>query len=170
MLNLSLTAVFRGEVTVEGEIPPRDAFWEDTALALAEPLRVELRAHSVGEGILVRGRIRTRLELECRRCLTPVEHEIDDSVEMLFEPIADEEEEVALDGEVYPLPPRGDTIDLRPALREQLLLRVPDYVECGEDCRGLCPQCGTDLNRATCSCVPEKGPSPWDALTKLKFD
>jgi uncharacterized protein len=170
MLNLSLTAVSRGEVAVEGEIPSHDPFWNDTALALAEPLRVELRAHSVGEGILVSGRMRTRLALECRRCLTPVEHLIDDGIEMLFEPIADEEEVVALDGEVYPLPPRGDTIDLRPALREQLLLRVPDYVECGEDCRGLCPQCGTDLNRATCSCVPEKGPSPWDALTKLKFD
>ena len=170
MLILSLTAVSRGEVAVEGEIPPGDAFWEGTDLALAEPLRVELRAHSVGEGILVRGRMRTRLELECRRCLVPVEQEIDDSVELLFEPIADEEEEVALSGEVYPLPPRGDQIDLRPALREQLLLRVPDYVECGEDCRGLCPQCGTDLNRATCSCVPATGSSPWDALTKLKFD
>ena len=170
MLNLSLTAVSRGEVTVEGEIPPHDPFWEGTALALAEPLRVELQAHSVGEGILVRGRMRTRLVLECRRCLVPVEHIIDDRVELLYEPIADEEEEVALSGEVYPIPPRGDVIDLRPALREQLLLRVPEYVECGEDCRGLCPQCGTDLNRATCSCVPESGPSPWDALTKLKFD
>ena len=170
MLNLSLTAVSRGEVAVEGEISPDDRFWEDTALALAEPLHVELRAHSVGEGVLVRGRMRTRLELECRRCLAPVQHEIDDRFELLYEPISDEEEEVALSGEVYPLPPRGDVIDLRPALREQLLLRVPEYVECGEDCRGLCPQCGTDLNRATCSCVPETGPGPWDALTKLKFD
>ena len=170
MLNLSLTAVSRGEVTVEGEIPSPDPFGDETALALAEPLRVARRAPSVGEGILVRGRMRTRLALECRRCLTPVEHEIDDGIEMLFEPIADEEEEVALDGEVYPLPPRGDTIDLRPALREQLLLRVPDYVVCEEGCRGLCPKCGADLNRATCSCVPEADPSPWDALTKLKFD
>jgi uncharacterized protein len=170
MLNLSLTAIARGAVTVEGEIPPDDPVWEGTDLALAEPLRVELRAHSVGEGLLVRGTMRTRLRLECRRCLAPVEQEIDDEVDLLFEPMADEEEEVALSGEVYPLPPRGDQIDLRPALREQLLLRVPDYVVCDEECRGLCPQCGTDLNRATCSCVPETGPSPWDALAKLKFD
>ena len=170
MLNLSLTAVSRGEVPVEGEISPDDPVWGDTDLALAEPLRVELRARSVGEGILVRGRMRTRLVLECRRCLTAVGYEIDDSVDLLFEPMQDEAEEAALSGEVYPLPARGDQVDLLPALREQFLLRVPDYVVCGEDCRGLCPQCGTDLNRATCACVPEAGPSPWDALKKLKFD
>lgn len=170
MLNLSLTAVARGEVAVAGEVSTDDAMWEGTALALAEPMRVELRAHSVGEGIFVRGRMQTRLELECRRCLTPVEQAVDVDVDLLYEPLADEDEEVALSGEVYPLPPRGDQIDLRPALREQLLLQVPDYVVCEEDCRGLCPKCGTDLNRATCSCVPEAGPSPWDALTKLKFD
>jgi uncharacterized protein len=168
MLNLSLTAVARGEATVEGEISPEDPIWEGTELELGEPLRVDLRAHSVGDGVLVRGRMWTRLELECRRCLTPVEQEVDIDVDLLFEPLADEEAE--LSGEVYPLPPRGDQIDLRPALREQLLLQVPDYVVCDENCRGLCPKCGTDLNRATCSCVPEADPSPWDALTKLKFD
>lgn len=170
MLNLSLTAIARGEVGVQGEIAPDDPIWEGADLALAEPLRVDLRAHSVGEGILVRGRMRTRLELECRRCLTPVEQVVDIDVDLLYEPLADESEEVELSGEVYPLPPRGDQIDLRPALREQLLLQVPDYVVCEEGCRGLCPKCGTDLNRATCSCVPEADPSPWDALTKLKFD
>ena len=170
MLNLSLTAVSRGEVTVEGEISPDDPIWEDTAVALAEPLELQLRAHSVGDGILVRGRMRTRLELECRRCLTPVEQEIDDKVDLLFEPLADEDEEAALSGEVYPLPSRGDQIDLRPALREQLLLQVPDHVVCDEACRGLCPKCGTDLNHAACSCVPDADPGPWDALTKLKFD
>lgn len=170
MLNLSLTAVSRGEVRVEGEVAPEDPVWEGADLALAEPLHVELTARSVGEGVLVRGRLRTRLDLECRRCLTGVTHLIDEPVELLFEPLADEEEEVALSGEVYPLPDRGDLVDLRPALREQLLLRVPEHVVCDEACRGLCPQCGADLNQTTCSCVPEKGSSPWGALKNLKFD
>ena len=170
MLNLSLTAVARGEVSVEGEISPDDPVWEDTGLALAEPLRAELSGRSVGDGILVRGRIRTRLNLECRRCLTAVSHEVEDSIDLLYEPIADVEEEVALGGEVYALPPRGDGVDLRPALREQLLLRVPEHVVCEETCRGLCPHCGTDLNQTACSCVPERVPGPWDALKNVKFD
>jgi uncharacterized protein len=111
----------------------------------------------------------TRLVLECRRCLKEVPTEVDASVDMLYEPLerleADE-----LGGEVYPIPPRSGELDLGPALREQLVLQVPDFVVCDEACRGLCPQCGADLNETTCSCVPEENESPWDALRKLKFD
>ena len=170
MLNLSLSAVERGEVKVEGEIPPDAALLDDSGLALAEPLRVELRARTVGEGVLVRGHILARLGLECRRCLAPVDVEVDDAFDMLFEPVEGTEEAAELDGEVYPLPARGDVLDLGPALREQLLLRVPEHVVCDEACRGLCPQCGADLNRTTCDCVPERPSSPWDALKDLKFD
>lgn len=169
MPTLSLAAVSRGEVEVRDEVAPDDPLWDGTELSLQEPLRVELRAQSVGEGILVRGRISTRLVLECRRCLKEVPTEVDASVDMLYEPLerleADE-----LGGEVYPIPPRSGELDLGPALREQLLLQVPDFVVCDEACRGLCPQCGADLNETTCSCVPEESESPWDALRKLKFD
>jgi len=169
MPTLSLAAVSRGEVEVRGEVAPDDPLWDGTDLALQEPLRVELRAQPVGEGILVRGRMSTRLVLECRRCLKEVPTEVDASVDMLYEPLerleADE-----LGGEVYPIPPRSGELDLGPALREQLVLQVPDFVVCDEACRGLCPQCGADLNETTCSCVPEENESPWDALRKLKFD
>ena len=169
MPTLSLAAVSRGEVEVRGEVAPDDPLWDGTDLALQEPLRVELRAQPVGEGILVRGRMSTRLVLECRRCLKEVPTEVDASVDMLYEPLerleADE-----LGGEVYPIPPRSGELDLGPALREQLLLQVPDFVVCDEGCRGLCAQCGANLNETTCSCVPEENESPWDALRKLKFD
>jgi uncharacterized protein len=170
MLNFSLMNVARGEERIQGEIPADDPIWGDARVILREPLQAELRAHSVGEGVLVRGHIRARVGMECRRCLTEVEQRIEEPVDLLFEPISDEEEEFALSGEVYPLPARGDQVDLRPALREQLLLKVPDHVVCKEACRGLCPRCGTELNRSQCSCVPEVEQSTWDALKKLKFD
>lgn len=170
MLNLSLAAVSRGEVRIQGEVSPEDPMWEGTGLALREPLSVDLRARSVGRGVLVRGPIRMVLDQECRRCLVPVVTEVEDTVELLFEPLEGEAEADELGGEVYPLPERGGEVDLRPALREQLMLRVPQYVLCREDCRGLCPHCGTDLNRSSCACVPEAEPSAWDALKKIKFD
>ena len=169
MPTLSLAAVSRGEVEVRDEVAPDDPLWEGTGLTLREPLRMELRAQPVGEGILVRGRIWTGLELECRRCLAKVPTEVDVQVDMLYEPLEKAEAD-ELGGEVYPLPPRGSELDLGPALREQLLLQVPDLVVCNETCRGLCPQCGTNLNDATCSCVPEERGSPWGALKKLRFD
>lgn len=170
MLNLSLTAVARGEQTIDGVIAPDDPLWADTGVALLEPLRAELRGSEVGEGVLVRGRVHGRLAQQCRRCLAPVEWVLDDAVDMLFESISDEEEQAELAGEVYPLPARGDLVDLGPPLREQVLLRVPAFVLCDEECRGLCPQCGADRNRSDCACVPAEAESPWQALKKLKFD
>lgn len=170
MLTLSLAAVARGEVEIREVLPADDPRWEDTGLAPLEPLQVDLRAFSVGEGVLVRGQLRTRLQLECRRCLTTVDTPVETTVDVLYEELKSEEEEQELSGEVYPLPARGDTVDLWPALREQLLLNVPVYVVCQESCRGLCPQCGTDLNQTTCSCVPERAASPWSALKDVKFD
>jgi uncharacterized protein len=169
MLNLTLAAVDRGEVRIREEVQPDDPMWAGSGVTLAKPLHVDFRASSVGEGILVRGSLRTTVRLECRRCLEEVEHEIDENVDLLFEPLAGGEEDEA-DGEVYPLPERGTELDLTAAVREQLLLHVPQFVLCREDCKGLCAHCGTDLNQGACDCVSEPAPSPWDALKKLKTD
>jgi uncharacterized protein len=169
MLNLSLSSVVRGPVRIQEEIPVDHPAWEGSGLHLKEPLRVDLEARPVGEGVLVRGEMRTVLAAECRRCLTAVSVALGDTVDLLYEPLSDEEE-AELGGEVYPLPAQGDNLDLGPGIREQLLLRVPGFVVCSEDCRGLCVQCGTDLNTAACECVPEPRESPWGALKNIKFD
>lgn len=166
---LNLVEVSRGETRVSGEIAPEDPLWDGSDLHLDEPLRVDLRGQAVGDGVLVRGTMATRLAMECRRCLAPVRVDVADEVTLLFEPLAGDEEE-ELEGEVYPLPARGDELDLRPALREELILRRPDFVVCSETCRGLCPTCGANLNETTCSCVPVEESSPWSALKNLKFD
>lgn len=168
MLNVSLTALDRGEVVVREQIPADDPMWEGSGVTLAGPLDVDLTARQVGDGVFVRGRLRTTVRQACRRCLSTVEQPVDDVVDMLFDTLGEDEEEA--EGEVYPLPARGDTLDLRDAVREQLLLRAPEFVLCREECRGLCPQCGTDLNQGECECAPEKAESPWGALKNVKFD
>ena len=168
MLKVSLKALERGEVAVREQVAPDDPMWEGAGFELAEPLHVDLTAREVGDGVFVRGRLRTRVRLACRRCLAPVELPVDDTVDLLYETLADDEQEA--DGEVYPLPPRGDTLDLGEAVREQLLLRAPAFALCREACRGLCPRCGADLNESECDCVPETAESPWDALKNVKFD
>jgi uncharacterized protein len=168
MLKVSLSALDRGEVRVREQVAPDDAMWEGAGLTLAAPLDVDLTARSVGEGVFLRGRLRTTVRLACRRCLTSVDRQIDDTVDLLFEPLGPDDVEV--EGEIYPLPPRGDELDLRDAVREQLLLRAPEFALCTEECRGLCPKCGTDLNAGECGCAPEEAPSPWAALKQVKFD
>ena len=168
MLNVSLTALDRGEVRVREQVSPDDPMWEGSGVTLAGPLDVDLTARQVGDGVFVRGRLRTTVRQACRRCLASVEQPVDDTVDMLFDTLGEDEEEAG--GEVYPLPARGDTLDLRDAVREQLLLRAPEFVLCREECRWLCPTCGTDLNQGECDCAPVKAESPWDALKNVTFD
>jgi uncharacterized protein len=168
MLKISLAAVDRGEARIREQVPAEHPMWQESGVELARPLDVDLTASSVGDGILVRGRLGTAVRMPCRRCLAPVEQQVDEMVDFLYEPVS-AEEEADLEGEVYPLP-RGTELDLTEAVREQVLLSIPAHVLCREDCRGLCPGCGKDLNEGDCSCVPEAAPSPWDALRNLKLD
>jgi uncharacterized metal-binding protein YceD (DUF177 family) len=73
--------------------------------------------------------------------------------------------DVDLDEETYPLV--GDQLDLRPLVRDALLLELPLAPLCREDCRGLCAQCGTDLNSGPCECEPARDPR-WNALDALR--
>jgi uncharacterized protein len=168
MLKVSLTALDRGEVHIREQVPPDDPMWDGAELTLAEPLDVDLTAREVGEGVFVRGRLRTTVRLACRRCLSSVEQPVDDIVDLLYMTLDAEDEEA--EGEVYPLPARGDELDLREAVREQLLLRAPQFALCREECRGLCPTCGADRNQEECGCVPEPAASPWAALKNVTFD
>lgn len=169
MLKLSLSALDRSdEVRLQETIPPDHPMWEGLGAALSAPVEVDLTARDVGEGVLVRGRLRSRARLECRRCLTETERAIDQPVDLLFATLEEEDEDAG--GEVYPLPARGSDLDLSGPVREQIVLHLPQYVLCREDCRGLCPQCGADLNAGPCDCAPEQAESPWDALKKLKLD
>jgi len=168
MLKVNLAALDRDEVRIHEQVAADDPMWDGSGVNLVEPLEVDLTARSVGDGVLLRGRLRATVERECRRCLAGVRQPVDDTVDMLFAPIGEDEDE--LGGEVYPLPERGQELDVTDAVREQLLLRAPQYVLCEEACRGLCPQCGTNLNEGSCDCVSEAAPSPWDALKQVKFD
>ncbi len=169
MLHLSLAVVDRGEVALREEVPADHAMWSGTGVELVRPLDVDLTAREVGDGVLVRGSLRTAVRLSCRRCLEPVEHELDAHVDLLFAPPMEGEEE-GDDGEVYPLPPRGDALDLTDAVREHVVLETPALALCREDCRGLCPSCGADLNQGACECAPRAEPTAWDALKNVKFD
>jgi DUF177 domain-containing protein len=168
MLHLHLAGVDRGEVLLREQVPPDHPMWNGTGVELVEPLDVDLAARSVGDGVLVRGTLRTKVRQACRRCLAPVEQEVDEHVDLLFAEPTDEDD--ADDGEVYFLPARGDDLDLTDAVREQVLLQAPQFTLCREDCAGLCPTCGKDLNEGPCECVPEAAPTPWDALKNVKFD
>lgn len=150
---------------VEAEIPADDPRWTDAGIVLKEPLRVELELQQAGPDVVVRGWLGGRAVLSCRRCLVPVEHEIDQEVTWLFRSGISEAEAEA--EEVYALPAKGRELDLVPAVWEEVALAVPEYVLCDPECRGLCAHCGGSRNQVECRCEEPAVDDRWAALRRL---
>lgn len=166
MLQIDLYRLRReGRTRLDAEIAPGDAFWQDLDVVPAAPLEVRLDAQQAGEDVVVRGALRGEFELACRRCLEPVTVSIDEEIGLLFREGEQEE-----DGEVLSLPETGTELDLSGPVREQVLLAVPRFAICREGCRGLCPQCGTSWNVATCDCTEDETDERWAPLRRLKKD
>jgi uncharacterized protein len=164
MLRVDLRELARaGAVETRGELRQGDPALEGTDITLREPVTVDGRLQSIGEGRFYwQGRLRTVVQGECRRCLTPVATPVNLEIGALFT-----EDPEAEDPDAYSVPPEGTEIDVTPAIREELVLAAPRYVECREGCKGLCPQCGKDLNASPCDCVPATD-ARWQPLKALK--
>jgi len=164
MLSFDIRSLEKHAVHVDGSLQPDDAVWEEADVRPSEPIRVIGRLSSAGEGrFYFSGRMEGRVTLPCRLCLEEVDVEVDEEVHFLLAEIGAEE---ADDPDVFLYDPNARMLDLRAAVRETWLLTAPAYVQCREDCNGLCATCGTNLNDNTCSCTPTKTESRWDALLK----
>jgi uncharacterized protein len=164
MLQVDLRELSRGPVDTRAEVAPSDPIFAGLDLALAGPVVVGGRLQSTGEGRYYwHGTLQAVVRGECRRCLTSVQVPVTADVGALFS----RESGALEDPEAYALPPHATVVDLGPAVREELALAVPRYVVCREECRGLCPHCGKDLNAGPCGCAPDGDPR-WRALADLK--
>lgn len=154
MLQIEIRAIGdRGKPTV-GVVPADDPLFEDAAVKLLGPVSVDGQIRAMQQGNLHwSASLNGLVGGECRRCLGPVRARIDDLVEVIFS----DDPELLEDPSVYRLPPGNERLDLRPAIREELLLRAPAFPLCREACKGLCQRCGADLNTGPCHCT---GPEP----------
>ncbi len=145
----------------------------DYEFDLRESPLVTGRAERAGLTVRMRGEIKTTLAAQCDRCLNDVAIPVEIPFDLLYAP-ADPGEgrpgehelhERDLDLAVY----ENEQINLDELVLEQLELSLPSRVLCREECRGLCPQCGADLNVAPCDCQPQVDPR-WQALAELKAE
>ncbi len=163
MLVIDLRRLTQAPLEVAGEIDRDDPLWEGTGLRLARPLAVGGRAEAIGGGgaVRVHGSLDARIQASCRRCLKPIELDIADAFDLVFDPQATLADE---DLTLYRLDSASDELDMRPALKERLILAGSKYPVCRKDCRGLCPRCGTDLNMDECNCVTVEPDPRWGPL------
>ncbi|MCP4713795.1 MAG: DUF177 domain-containing protein [Deltaproteobacteria bacterium] len=142
-------------------------------LAILSPLILRIKLLLAGNKILLNGSFKVALELDCARCLKLFSVKIAGDFRYVFWPQQEqslnEEQELRQDDlEVVYF--AGDHIDLPSLVKEQVCMHVPDYPRCREDCRGLCPRCGVDLNMRPCSCTENDAASrsPFGLLKQLK--
>jgi len=114
--------------------PSEIGLTEDDFKSLS-PLNVTADIERVGNTVLARTQIKTRLSFVCARCLETLEH---DSVQ-----------DFQFD---YLLEPTTEFIDLGEDIRQELIVGLPIRVLCKDDCKGICPKCGMNLNKEQCHC------------------
>ena len=150
-----------------------DAFKADEDYKIVEPVRLAFDVHKDKQTFRLDGRVQTTLELSCGRCLEPFRWTVDEPFELTYEPrrafTGDHEREIA-DEDFSSAFYDNDQIDLEQLIRERFEMSLPMKPLCRDDCQGLCPVCGTNLNRGTCSCKRDWEDPRFAALKKLRAE
>ncbi len=146
--------------------------FEDDYFSLIEPAQVRLNIGRSIETYTFSGSIGCIVSGECCRCLEMIEEPLETDFRLLVQRKQASEEELeamAEEEEVMILDPGTKSLDLKEEIREALFLALPLRVYCKPDCKGLCAQCGANLNKSECDCTEKPDDSRWAALKELKF-
>ena len=150
-----------------------DAFPRDTEYRIVEPVSLAFDIFKDKDAFRLVGDVKTVLELPCSRCLEPFRWPVDSHFDLRYQPhthnTGDGEREVEED-DLTTAFYDNEEIDLGQLMEEQFYLSLPMKPLCTEDCKGLCPRCGKNLNRETCDCKRDWDDPRLAVLRKLKAE
>jgi len=171
-LDIPLASLKQGQNKLNFKLQPSDLDLQPREVAenpsfefFVGPVDVALAITRSGLRLLVTGRVSYRAKLECATCACEYECDFEEPVTAEFLSCDEEAEEPGNksgcdDGGGL----HGNWLDLLPMVRDAIHLAVPIAPRCRPDCRGLCPECGADLNQGQCRCVlaaaPKSGSGP----------
>ena len=153
---------------------PEEVGDEPGTYRVVAPVDLAFEIHKDKDKFRLVGTVTSELELLCSRCLEPFRLAVAAPFDLRYLPASDvssdaerEVDHEDLETSYY----ENDAVDLNELLREQFYLALPMKPLCRDDCRGLCPQCGTNLNTGTCGCAPvweDPRLSPLKGLGKIR--
>jgi uncharacterized protein len=166
-------------LVLQGGIAPGRLQRLGEAAGVPAPVAVDLRLDRESDVYLLTGSVDGAVELECESCRAAFRWRLPERLFLSVDP--EPERGVYRDpsqkGEVWVVEhadehveaPDGQ-LDLIAALEDEWLLALPQSPRCGQDCKGLCPVCGTNRNEAECGCAQPRRENPFDILAQLKKD
>jgi uncharacterized protein len=170
MLSLNLAKVREAHERFEQVYDPEQLGTFDDAFRVAGPVTLAFDIYKDKDQFRLVGSVQTTLELPCSRCLEAFTWPVDSSFDLRYQPHARntgegerEIEEDDLTTAFY----ENETIDLGQLMREQFYLALPMKPLCRDECKGLCPTCGTNWNKGACDCT-NQWEDPRLAALKLK--
>ena len=157
------------DIQDEGLVLDLEEKFEAEEVSLLSPVRAHLELTKQHSEVIVEGSLNAELEFECSRCLKKFRRVMDVSVNVVYHPVKElgDDRHGLKDDEMDMGFYQGDELDLQELIREQVMLNIEMKPLCDENCRGICSQCGTDLNTDTCSCETKKIDSRLEVLKKL---
>jgi DUF177 domain-containing protein len=139
------------------------------------PIKTSLRAVRIADRVEVEGDVRSVVGLPCARCLKVFETALTSRFALTYtnrleemEMAADQDEVELRPEEINRIYFQGETINLQDAIQEQVIMAFPIRALCSEGCRGLCPQCGADLNEGDCGCSRRLSDSRFASLKNFR--
>lgn len=151
---LDLTQIRQPETDLARRYEPAAFDGRSHQFRVVEPVVLSGKIHKDRDRFRLVGRVATVLELPCSRCLEPFTMKVDSPFDLRYLPQTENtgDERQVDDDDLSDAFYRDDQIDLGQLMEEQFYLTMPMKPLCRPDCKGLCPNCGTNLNVAACDC------------------
>jgi uncharacterized protein len=162
-----------GKVSLDGTFEPGIVDFSGEGVSQASPLVWSLTAERADEEVRLRGSLETAMDTICSRCLEPARTPVARTFDLIFlerdRQMFDEDQEIELGEEdTQTAFFAGTELQIGDILREQVLLALPMKPLCAVDCKGLCPECGVNLNVNACGCARERFSPHMDQLLEIK--
>lgn len=151
-----------GKLEIAGEVSLSEMDFLGEAFGFSEPLRVKGTLSNNGESLVLKAQAEGTVDVHCARCLKPLSVAICFPIEETF---IQGEEEASQDDDVILF--SGTEIPIDDVVMNHFLMNASGKYLCREDCKGLCPQCGADLNEGECACEKDMIDPRWAALKEI---
>ena len=162
MVTINIVHLDQGHTLESKSVAPKD-LQLDESLGFVNPINIDFEIDKVGNEHYVITKLETVAHVPCDRCAESYDAPISDSVKIILT----KDDELLDQDDVYRINEGTTVVDVTESVRETLILALPEKKLCSQECKGLCAQCGANLNQGECSCDKNQIDPRWEGLKKL---